>query len=332
MVSWVVDNQQQNFDPNELLWRGIVGQRDYEISEALKKGASAVNGPLPGTLKSYPERKLVEGMLPLCALFRQSERLIRGLDSHFMQYKNACKTLVMATPKKHYGLRLGTTPLLEYTQVPKQAQRHAIFMQVLRRTPKDALNARDERGFSALDHALQSGLMQSVKALLLAGADPDARNERGENALWMVGKLAQDGIPTQDLLGYINLLNRTGAKVRSNQDGVNYLHMVTSTPLSALNLDIDFNTLDTRGRSLAMVALQNRAWGRLNDLMQIPEVDWSKQFPDLEAVHAMSKTLSSLDMTGRQTLDQVESLWQKHRLECTVQATSPTARVARARF
>lgn len=327
-----MDNTPSIPDPNELLWRGIVSQRDYEISDALKKGASAVAGPLPGTMKSYPERKLTEDMLPLCALFRQSDRLVRGFDARFMQYKNACKILLMATPKKHYGVRDGTTPLLEYTQVPKQAQRYAIFMQVLRRTPKDAINARDHRGFSALDYAIKGVLLQSAKALLAAGADPDACNERGENALWTLGQIVKDGIPTQDHLTCLTILTRMGAKVRANRDGVSYLNMVTSTPFSALNLDLDVNALDVQGRSLGMVALENRAWGRLNDLMQLPEVDWSRQFPDIEPVQAARKRLSSLDATGMQTLDQVESYWQKDRLLATVENAIDPRRSERPRL
>lgn len=318
-------------DPNDQLWSAIVSPSADGIAKALANGANANKGPSEHIRWQYPECKFTEELLPLSALFMQSDRSRGYYDQHHMDYKAACKTLLLATDKARFGVENGTTPLIEYARIVKNCQRHALFMQILRRTPKQALNTRDARGFSALDHALSSGLMQSVKALLVAGADPDDCNIDGENALFREGMLLRSGGRRVEHPTFLFALLKHGAKVRDNVHGMNYLHLDTSAPLSTFDLSgVDLNSTDDRGRSLAQCALERRSWTRLNELMDAPGVDWLRQIPDPEELKQGQHLLSDLDNTGRLTMTRLQSHLLQGQLDQSTQSSH--ARPAVRRF
>lgn len=309
-------SQQEILDANDALWRGISLRREYLIHEAIAKGADLGAGPSAHVISEYPENEWTKETLPLTALFLSARKWSTTFDRHAMDFKSVCKTMIVKTSKKHYGVRDGTTPLLAYSQINGEKQRHSLCKMILRRTPKGDLGHSDELGHNALYYFIQAGRVQDVKAVVEAGLDPAWVDPNGKNSLhWESERRLRRQYIEQKKRDITLFLLEKKVPLMLDNEGGHPLVLDSLIPLAAVR-DMDINTPGPRGETLAMMAFQHFCWSRWRELLDDPRTDWMAQIPSLDAFIEQRRQRSfSNDKEAPLMYEQIVSIRQQIELE-----------------
>lgn len=300
------------------------------IQTALDEGASVAPGPPDEILEGYVNKGWTKDTLPLTALLLSSEEWSTGFDTRAMEFKSACRAMIIKTGKKYYGARGGMTPLLAYSMVNEKKQRHSLCKMILRRTPVAALGQCDEKTRNALYYFIKAGRVQDVKAVVEAGLDPTYLDADGKNALhWECEQRLKRAYSEGKKRDIVDFLLKKSVPVITDNHGNHVLVLDGKIPLSYVTC-MDINMPGPDGQTLALAALQHFCWSRWRDLLDDPRTDWMAQIPDVdEFIRQRQQRSFSNDKEAAAMYHQILSIRQQLELDI---ATPQAAGRARARF
>lgn len=296
----------KQYTPSELLWKGITTGSIYDLQSALLDGADINEGAPAGTqyrgtpATMYKAQTLPEGISAFEALLICHESW--GNDpASGAEFRKACGLVIRGVRKEVFSnpMSNGDTALLAYCRLPELYQKSNIFELVLRRTPKNLLDAQDERGYTSLMHLMQRYRMESFNVLLKAGADPDIRNEEGRNCALIAGKMYSSSHKSHSKpIQFLERAAENGARIDLPDSLGNTLpFLMYNYPLAPfIAAGGDINATNQEGMTLAQKTLKDWNYSRFNEMINAPEVDWRKQIPNpAEFLRDLNKDVAHYD-------------------------------------